>query len=417
MPSSTKSMPKQIALNDQVLLFEGSVGENRIDESSAVIRGVKILGSTSRYTSGRILRRYSESALAEAAKKYENISVKLDHPDRKNPDVDRSAKDTIGWLEGCKVSSDGVYGNLHYLKTHPFASTLVEIAQRNPSRIGLSHNALGREVIQKGERVVESIESVNSVDLVDRPATNSSLFESRELDSRMTLAELLESIKTKVPQISHVVSLLESDALGMPQLMQTGVPDMGQESGVEDKIWEAFKTAAVAVIEDGGMDTKSKLKKIGEILRSFDRISESPESPDNKENDSMAGESGTAGTGEQKKPSGQQMESSQSELIARLKQDNDRLIAREEVRSLLESQQVACTPSRISALIPLSAEEREVLISDFAAADGAGNGSGITRPASRPLRESQRQDGRGGKDVRPEDIPSDPEEFARFIRS
>ena len=71
-----------------------------------------------------------------------------------------------------------MYGDLNVIMSHPLADTLFEVAERKPNRFGLSHNAAGDVVERNGRRIVESIKSVLSVDLVQNPATVKSLFES-----------------------------------------------------------------------------------------------------------------------------------------------------------------------------------------------------------------------------------------------
>jgi hypothetical protein len=79
------------------------------------------------------------------------------------------------------VESDGLYGDLHFLKSHPMAEQVCEIAWRNQSQMGFSHNAVVRESRDRsrgGEVVFEAIERVRSVDVVCSPATTSGIFES-----------------------------------------------------------------------------------------------------------------------------------------------------------------------------------------------------------------------------------------------
>lgn len=98
---------------------------------------------------------------------------------------------------------------------------IVEAAQRNPRRFGLSHHAEGRVVQRQGKSVVESIESVKSVDLVQSPATNQGLFESQaagpaidateSTDAKLqpVLADLLERIE-RIELLAHCRTLLEA---------------------------------------------------------------------------------------------------------------------------------------------------------------------------------------------------------------
>src|SRR5205823_5411501 len=66
-------------------LLEITFSENpTVDRDAGVIRGVKVLGRTSRNG-----REYSDRALAEAARFYEGIGVNLNHPDRRETAIER----------------------------------------------------------------------------------------------------------------------------------------------------------------------------------------------------------------------------------------------------------------------------------------------------------------------------------------
>lgn len=154
----------------------------RVDRANAVIRGVKILGRESPNGGGRV---YSDQAMRDAARLYEGIGVNLDHPDRATPGANRSVKDRIGTLSNCRVSKNGVFGDLTLIKGHPYTPAILEIAESNPVGFGLSHNAQGPTSQRYGQNVVESITRVRSVDIVNDPATNRSLFESDYRDARI----------------------------------------------------------------------------------------------------------------------------------------------------------------------------------------------------------------------------------------
>lgn len=175
-------------------LYEISrIGSNRVDREAGIIRGVKILGSESK--NGRT---YTAKAMEQAARHYQGREVNINHPDRKSASAERRIEDGFGWLESIEIKPDGVYGDLHYLKEHPVASLVAEAAERNPNRFGLSHNAEGT-VSRDGDRnVVESIESVRSVDLVQSPATNRGLFESslwEEMNVPAAIDQLRKAIR------------------------------------------------------------------------------------------------------------------------------------------------------------------------------------------------------------------------------
>ncbi len=152
------------------LIEQEQLSPTAIDTEEGVIRGVRILGPSSKNG-----RRYSPAAIRSAAGMYEGVAVNVDHS---RDATDRPVADAFGWLRGVAVREGAVYGDLHYLKSHPSAPLLVEVAQRNPNRLGLSHHAEGTVRMDGGTTIVETVERVHSVDLVQTPATNAGLFES-----------------------------------------------------------------------------------------------------------------------------------------------------------------------------------------------------------------------------------------------
>jgi len=147
----------------------------RVDQAACVIHDVKIIGTESRNG-----RRYPRATLAKARGLYEGKQVNVDHRPRENPDADRSVTSRFGWLANVRATESGLYGDLHYLEKHPVAAQVVEMARRNPSLLGLSHDAEGTLRRENGSTIVEEITRVHSVDLVSDPAATSSLFESVE---------------------------------------------------------------------------------------------------------------------------------------------------------------------------------------------------------------------------------------------
>ena len=148
-------------------------GNHKVDREAGVIRDVRILGRESQ--NGRT---YSQHALEQACRLYQNVKVNIDPPDRSTPGAERKFEEGFGELRNCKVTTSGVYGDLHFPKSHPKTALVIEYAERFPRQFGLSHNAEGEVVQRNGDWVVESIEEVYSVDIVGCPATNAGLFES-----------------------------------------------------------------------------------------------------------------------------------------------------------------------------------------------------------------------------------------------
>jgi hypothetical protein len=144
-----------------------------VDRDKGIIKGVKIIGFNSQNG-----RRYLPEALKEAVPLYEGIKVNIDHPE-KGPTQQRSSHDRFGKFINVRfVESEGIYGDLLYLKNHPLADSVCEAAEREEMNdvFGMSHNAQGEGTVDKNDIfVVSRITEVRHVDLVADPATTKSL--------------------------------------------------------------------------------------------------------------------------------------------------------------------------------------------------------------------------------------------------
>lgn len=334
-----------------------------VDRDAGIIRRVKVLARTSRNG-----REYSDRALNEAARLYAGIGVNLNHPDRRETHLERPVEAGFGWLEAVEVEADGVYADLHFLKSHPQAAVIVEAAERNPQRFGLSHNAEGKVAQCDGKTIVESIERVRSVDVVQNPATNSGLFESEEQDmSRRTVQEIFEE------HDGRLTGLFENGALAGYGGAAVDLPGDSSATG-DDQVAAAFKSMIGAVLDDAGLDLKTKLSKIRDILKAQEKLTgssqeEVTETPPVSESVSSAPAS----------------DPTVRQLLERL----ERIETESTCRALLEAHHRTCDATRLKALAALATEdERIALIETWP--DRTSLGGGLhPRPAiSRPLVEA-----------------------------
>lgn len=245
-------------------LFEETyqTGQPVIDRAAGVIRGVKILGATSRNG-----RDYSPQALREAAAIYEGLGVNTNHPSRATPHASRTVEEGVGWLENVTVKPDGVYGDLFVIKSHPLANTLFEVAERKPNRFGLSHNAAGDVVERAGRRIVESIKSVRSVDLVQNPATVNSLFESEAPVARRRLRDLMNQLPAGSRK-SHLARLLEADDMAFDAETEVD-PDADvapDDAEAADPFDEATEAMVLTVLRDTELSDDEKIAQITQII-------------------------------------------------------------------------------------------------------------------------------------------------------
>jgi hypothetical protein len=175
----------------------------RVDRTAGVIRGVKLLGLSSRNG-----RRYREDALSGAIGLYEGAKVNINHP-KGHPLSPRDYQDRLGVVRGVELrAGEGLFGDLHFNPKHSLSEQLVWDAEHAPQNVGMSHNVLARTKQEGDETVVEAITKVQSIDLVADPATTSGLYEHAEADTDPALLGTLtlEQLKQHCP---HVVRTVE----------------------------------------------------------------------------------------------------------------------------------------------------------------------------------------------------------------
>ena len=156
-----------VRLTERVTPFVGA----QVDEEAGVIRRACICGLSSLNGNDYQPGCYGDGKLYEGAKSFTN------HRDRGG----RQVEELLGWWENTSLRPDGKpEGDFHYLKSHPMAARMVEIAKRNPAAVGFSHVAQCETKPGKdGRTLVERVVKVESIDLVADPATTKGFFESK----------------------------------------------------------------------------------------------------------------------------------------------------------------------------------------------------------------------------------------------
>jgi hypothetical protein len=320
-----------------------AIAPSRIDRDSGLIEGVRILGPTSR--NGRT---YSPKAMEQAARLYEGAPVNIDHP--RGEGKDRPVSDAFGWIRNVRQMPDGVYGDLHFLKSHPQADVVAEAAERNPNRLGLSHHAEGAVRMDGASVVVESVDKVYSVDLVQTPATNAGLFESE--GKRMTIREAAE--------MAGEEKVLAAEGMGE-------YADKPMKENESD-----YFSAMVSEVLASGADRGEKMKKIAAILKAQEMLTaEAPSAP-------------AAPEGEMEEMAGEEVKK-MAESVAQIMGKLDSLVesvgsikAEHDARKLLESAGRDVTPERLAALQAVPADKRAALLESWPA------GQRGSRPAASP---------------------------------
>lgn len=158
------------------------------DPADGVLRGVKLLGAESRNN-----RRYSATAMQEAAARYSGIKVYIDHP--RSGEAERSLDRWAGTIQNAHYREGGIYGDVKLRTKSPFFEGIIEAAREFPKDVGFSHVAEGTTKLEGETEIVESIKEIFSVDLVTDPATTAGLFESRQKMKTQTVSKVVETAK------------------------------------------------------------------------------------------------------------------------------------------------------------------------------------------------------------------------------
>lgn len=169
------------------------ISHARVDRKEGVIKGARLLGRKSKNG-----RSYTDRAMESAAKLYKGMDLRVDHAEK--PGSKRGVLETIGYvIDDANLRVDltegAVYGDLQIFTESAAGRQLLEMAERNPGKLGLSHDAMA----DMDGTVVEDVQAVNSLDFVRNPATNSNLFESEDDMTKIAITEYVEALDAKSP--------------------------------------------------------------------------------------------------------------------------------------------------------------------------------------------------------------------------
>ncbi len=259
-------MPAKLITERVAAPFAGA----RVNRDAGTISGVLLCGTVS--SNGRD---YPVAVFRRDYARYEGRPVNCDHG--RDATVDRR----FGWFTNVRPGSDGrPRGTLHCLKSHPMYERVMEAAERNPALFGFSHVAMCQTKLANGREVVESIDAVESIDLVAEPATTKGLFEGKGMS--LTVRRLCEALvrhpRTRYSQVRPLKRLGEMDGMDTaPSGVAAPPPDDADPSG---SVKSAFCSAIMAVVTralDGDEDPKEALRKIKEMIASHDRVKSDPD--------------------------------------------------------------------------------------------------------------------------------------------
>lgn len=390
--------------------LESADGYDSIDEAQGIIRGVKVIGNSSKNR-----REYPDATLLEAKSKYEGVRVYIDH---KREGGERSVRDKWGVLRDVRMAEGGgLQADLHYNREHSLTKFLLEDARRFKDTFGLSHSAAGDEKREGNRNIVTAITEVYSVDVVSDPATNRGLFESEGIVKR-TVGQLLESNKARVKVAAILLEGLkkfkeaEGDGMEMAADPMAAPMDMPEESSPEDQVDAAFKAAIMAILDDEQLDTSGKLSKIRAVLGAQDKAKTAISGEGGGAPSEGGGEGEGDGEGEDKMAESV-VKKLQAE-VASLREENTRVKAEKACRGLLESAKREVTDVRMAALLRTPEGDRKALIESWPERKANLDEEPETRrrPARSPSKFAESTEGGDGVT----EYPKTPEDFRKAVR-
>ena len=142
------------------------------DQPARILRNIALSGCESKNG-----YRYSETALKQASRLYDQKPVFLDHAEKRTEPAARSTRDLVGSIVNPRFEEGRLRGDVRVLDTES-GRTFLALVEGNSPGVGMSHVVLAQRSVDGA--VVERIEDVLSVDVVVRPATTSTFRESEE---------------------------------------------------------------------------------------------------------------------------------------------------------------------------------------------------------------------------------------------
>lgn len=370
-------------------LREACYGNDKVDAAAGVIHGAKLVGLESRNT-GRVIGlsraefgdavdqpyRYGSRALEAAIPKYEGAKIRIDHPastfDKSGMRIvtqaSRGLLETVGVVRGVRLREDGLYGDLHLLKSHPATAAVIEMAQAMPDKIALSHDARGKPVLQSGRAVIDEIYEVRSVDLVgEKPGTTNGLFESQEQEPatvKQSIKQLFEGLASAFRGRSKLVEVAADPVIGALEIEAT------DGANPEALVKSALEAAAAAVVTSDKLDGAAKIERSRQIIEAGAEVA--GKSVDTKEASVSTSDNAMKQLIEE---------------VALLKRERDDLNAEKAARSLLEDSGREVTDARVAALKAIPGDDaRKALVETWPAREQQ---FAVRRPdRSPPLHES-----------------------------
>lgn len=247
----------------------------KVNREGGYIDGVLICGFESANNREYLQGSFGTGSMYEGRPVYSNHNKEREQ---------RRVEDKIGWFSNVVIEGGKPYGRFNVMKSHSLADMVFEAAERNPALLGMSHIARCKTKRINGKEKIESVQSVESIDLVAEPATTHGFFESQ--GNTMKISELtawLGENKGSSEQIGQVKQLAEMEGMGAVEI--------DAPAGADDAVGGAFKSAMYSIIDmyPDKLDAPGVLSKLKDVMKAHGKMTDKPEPP--KKDDAKTDES------------------------------------------------------------------------------------------------------------------------------
>jgi len=160
-----------------------SLTSPRIDSENGIIRSVSLMekgeakGHYDKQGRQVMVDDTTLEQVFQQCKKLESIKVKADHGS--------GVFEIVGWADNFSLTSNKVTADVHIYASEPNRPRLLEIAEKNPTHMGISMEFTGEDKAQ-GKVCMSRCDEVIAAALVDDPAANSSLFSANNTEQTET---------------------------------------------------------------------------------------------------------------------------------------------------------------------------------------------------------------------------------------
>lgn len=335
----------QVELTEQS--FGGKVGTDR---EAKKLLGVKLIGFQSKNTPAILgvspadfpdvdfSQPYSYAQEALASVTYAGLPVYLNHQRPDERGHIRNVQDEVGFVERDYMRADGRYGDVCLYSegiNEGMAAAILERAERAPHNLGFSHVAMGGVEAREGRLVVSEIVNPQSVDLVTKPSTTDTLFESERPPMLKKIRDLLAAKNSKARYYATLREMVDAGEVS---------PEAEVEAAPEKSDADVIKEAVLNKIKEKLAADPEALQKVLEML----------------EIDPM----GEAINGDGAESSGDDTSEAATEESHRLAQ-LERMVARQHAENILLRENVEPDEWRVSALMNVEPKIAKKLVESW----------------------------------------------------